>query len=253
MKKLVRAVFSRVSSMLPASWLESWIELMARARVSSLPPDEALRFLFRVDATLYRLEGKGSVRYGKGIHTKHRHTRYHDFFVERVGKGERVLDVGCGHGALAYDIADRAGASVVGIDLDPRNIEKARERFAHKRIEYREGDASKDLQGERFDVVILSNVLEHLGGRPAFLARVLALAEPARVLIRVPSFERDWRVPLKQELGVEWRLDPTHETEYTMESFERELEEGGLHIVDRNVCWGEIWAETIPAALREEF
>ncbi|MCW5875598.1 MAG: hypothetical protein KIS85_01830, partial [Anaerolineales bacterium] len=58
-----------------------------------------------------------------------------------------------------------------------------------------------------------------------------------------PSFERDWRVAYKRELGVEWRLDEDHKTEYTIEQFHQELAEAGLEIVHLESCWGEIWAE----------
>lgn len=51
---------------------------------------------------------------------------------------------------------------------------------------------------------------------------------------------------LKRELGVEWRLDPTHETEYTLESFAEELAAASLRITHQEVRWGEIWAEAIP-------
>jgi len=66
------------------------------------------------------------------------------------------------------------------------------------------------------------------------------------MLIRVPLFERDWRVPLKRELGVEWRLDSTHMTEYTLESFAEEIAGAGLSIIHQEVRWGEIWAEVRP-------
>jgi hypothetical protein len=70
---------------------------------------------------------------------------------------------------------------------------------------------------------------------------------PERILIRVPLFERDWRVPLKKELGVEWRLDDTHETEYTLESFASEMQEAGLAVKHLEVRWGEIWVELFPS------
>jgi hypothetical protein len=97
-----------------------------------------------------------------------------------------------------------------------------------------------------FDVVVLSNILEHLPERVHFLKEVLESASVSRMLIRVPLFERDWRVPLKQELGVEWRLDPSHETEYTPESFTEEMGAAGLRIAHQEVRWGEIWAEVLP-------
>lgn len=225
--------------------LAAVLKKAAVQRTDALPPADALRFLLALDSELYVVQGRLAVAYDNGVHTKHRHTGYHEFFIQRVTASERVLDIGCGMGALAYDVADKTGAKIVGIDLSHRNIEMACQRFAHAQVKYVHGDALKALPGEHFDTVILSNVLEHLPGRPAFLRRVQAAVSPRRFLIRVPVFERDWRVPLKQELGVEWRLDPTHETEYTLESFAEEMTAAGLRVVNQQVRWGEIWAELI--------
>lgn len=211
-----------------------------------LPPDKVLRLLFRLDHWLYYLQGQMASAYGDGVHTKHRHIRYHDFFVARISPGERVLDVGSNNGAVSYDVAEKAGAYVVGIEIEPANVELARKMHPHPRIEYRLGNVLTDLGEEPFDVVILSNVLEHLPERPALLRRIQRLVHPSRILIRVPLFERDWRVPLKRELGVEWRLDPTHEIEYTLEEFADEMAAAGLKITHQQVRWGEIWAETAP-------
>jgi SAM-dependent methyltransferase len=226
--------------------LQAFLLDLANYRARALSPADGLRFLFSLDAALYALQGELAVGYGGGVHPKHCLTRYHDFFVNRIRAGERVLDVGCGIGAVAYDVAEQAGAEVVGIDLSAPNIATARQRYVHPRVRYVVGDALRDLPSGRFDVVILSNVLEHLTGRPEFLQRVREAVQPARFLVRVPLFERDWRVPLKRELGVEWRLDPTHETEYTLESFSEEMKTAGLRIAYQQVCWGEIWAEVVP-------
>lgn len=214
--------------------------------VKTLPPDKVLRFLFQLDQRLYHLQSRLAVVYGSGIHTKHRHTRYHEFFAGRISPGERVLDLGCGIGAVAYDVAEQAGAYVVGVDLDADAIAEAHQRHAHSRVAYCVGDASQGFLAGSFDVIILSNVLEHLPERPAFLRQIQHQINPSRILIRVPLFERDWRVPLKRELGVEWRLDPTHETEYTLESFAKEMAAAGLRVAYQEVRWGEIWAEAVP-------
>jgi SAM-dependent methyltransferase len=244
--RLITSILLRVFSILPASDRESFVKTVIARRAADLPAGEALRFLFRLDAALYQLEGKKAVEYGGGTHTKHRHTGYHDFFVGRIRRGERVLDVGCGIGALAFDIADRSHAAVLGIDLDEKNIADARQRYAHPGVEYRVGDATRQLPEGPFDVVVLSNVLEHLSDRVEFLCRLKESAHPARLLIRVPLFERDWRVPLKRELGVEWRLDAGHEVEYSLESFADEMAAAGLSITHQEVRWGEIWAEAVP-------
>jgi trans-aconitate methyltransferase len=108
------------------------------------------------------------------------------------------------------------------------------------------GDVRYQLPDGPIDVVILSNVLEHLTERPAFLSRLMESLSPSRFLIRVPLFDRDWRVPLKRELGVEWRLDLTHEVEYTVESFSEEMVNTGLRISQQEVRWGELWAVVKP-------
>ncbi len=46
-----------------------------------------------------------------------------------------------------------------------------------------------------------------------------------------------------KELGVKWRLDATHEIEYTLEVFAEEMEDAGLKTDHLEVRWGEIWAE----------
>jgi SAM-dependent methyltransferase len=217
------------------------------AYLADKSPADALRLLFTLDQRLYALQGAQAVAYDNGVHTKHRHTRYHDFFVKRLRPGERVLDIGCGNGFLAHDMAEKGGALVTGVDLSPENIRIARERFAHPRVTYIHGDALTDLPEGEYETIVLSNVLEHLPDRAAFLRGARAALRPERFLIRVPLFERDWRVPLKKELGLEWRLDSTHETEYTLESFALEMETAGLDVVQQEIRWSEIWCELEPS------
>ena len=55
-------------------------------------------------------------------------------------------------------------------------------------------------------------------------------------------FNRDWITPYKKEMGIECRLDNTHCTEYTWESFCEEMLEAGMTIKEQVVMWGEIYA-----------
>lgn len=236
---LLKPLFVRLSD----EDLRDFVVKMVSGRAEALPAADALRFVLNLDAALYPLQGWLSVRYGGGAHTKHRHTRYHDFFVHRIRPGEQVLDVGCGIGALACDVARRSGASVVGIDLNMSNVTTARTTYCHEQVAYVVGDVLHSPLKGSFDAVILSNVLEHVDARPEFLRDIVETVHPSRLLLRVPVFERDWRVPLKQELGIDYRLDPTHYTEYTLESFSAEMEEAGLCVTHQEVRWGEIWAE----------
>lgn len=246
LRRLIGGFIGFLLSTLPAARLQTLIADLVNRRISRMAPDEGLRFLFRLDAALYRMVGRLAEHYGEGVHVKHRLTRYHDFFVDRLNRTERVLEVGCGAGDLAHDVAMRVGCSVTALEIDGGKIDIAKSRFSGSSVCWLVGDATQNLPGERFDVVIMSNLLEHLTGRGSFLRRVVDVTGAERFLFRVPLFERDWRVPLKKELGVEWRLDPTHETEYTVESFAEEMVEAGLVIIHQEVHWGEIWAEAIP-------
>jgi SAM-dependent methyltransferase len=80
---------------------------------------------------------------------------YHRRLLEAaaVQPGERVLDVGCGNGQVARDLA-AAGARAVGIDLSRQMLERARE-LAGGAVDFVEGDAQVHpfADGE-FDVVV---------------------------------------------------------------------------------------------------
>jgi len=117
-------IFKRLST----DSVERLFSKLIKQRTTALQADDALRFLFRFDAFLYSLQGPKAREYDGGTHTKHRHTRYHNFFVDRISPGERVLDIGCGDGALTYDVAEKSGAHVVGIDINADNIKIAQQR-----------------------------------------------------------------------------------------------------------------------------
>lgn len=201
-----------------------------------------LRLLLRLDNLLYRYTSLAAVRYGQGLHPKHRLTAYHDFFANHIVTGERVLDIGCGNGIVDYDVVTRTGAFVTGVDHDAAAIAHAQARYRHERLRFVVGDAWSAAAGDAYDVVVLSNVLEHLDERVEFLRRIAEKIAPRRLLIRVPLFERDWRVSLKAELGVDHRLDPTHRVEYREAEFRDELGRAGFDVVEAEVRWGEIRA-----------
>ena len=206
-----------------------------------------VRELLKAYDDVYRAIDRASIAYDGGVHVKHRLTRYHDFFVERVRAGDRVLDVGSGKGELAHDLVTRSGATVVGIDNNPHHVAFAHSRFQHERLQLVEGDVLECVPDGRFDVVVLSNVLEHIEPRVELLHRLVAASAPSRVLIRVPALSRDWTVPLREEVGLPHFSDPDHEVEYDPDSLRAELAEAGLEVTELIATWGELWAVAEPA------
>jgi SAM-dependent methyltransferase len=205
----------------------------------------AMRQLLEVYGDAYAGADLGAIDYEGGVHAKHRLTGYHEFFVERIRPGERVLDVGCGKGELAHDLAERAGAVVVAIDASPWMLQFARERFAHPRISFVQADALEFVPEEPVQVAVLSNVLEHIEQRVELLRALRERAGASRLLIRVPVLDRDWTVPLRREIGLPHFSDPEHKVEYDPQLLREELTAAGWEMGEPVLVWGEIWVEAL--------
>src|SRR5687768_17444994 len=74
-----------------------------------------LKFLLRLESAIKRWISTFAME--GDLHPKHRIIKYHDFFTSNVLPTDRVLDIGCGNGLVAYKVAERA-AHVTGIDFD---------------------------------------------------------------------------------------------------------------------------------------
>ena len=204
-----------------------------------------LRNLFKLKDKLEWVINERALSYGKSIHPKHKLTRYHEFFIERINNGETVLDIGCGYGAVARSIAKSKKLSTIyGIDIDPEKIKQARTFNKLDNLFFIKGDAEKNFD-YKADVVVLSNVLEHIIFRKDFLKNIRKATNAKRFLIRVPMFERDWQIPLRKDLQINYFSDDDHKIEHTIEEFKKEIETCEFFITYMTTIWGEIWAECI--------
>jgi SAM-dependent methyltransferase len=107
--------------------------------------------------------------------------RFLPFLLPHVRSGMDVLDVGCGVGSIALDLAPTvAPGRVVGIDADPGQIEAARTSAAERGIDNAEFVTSSvyelPFENATFDVVYANAVLMYVRDQ------VLALTEMRRVL-----------------------------------------------------------------------
>jgi len=184
-----------------------------------------------IDVLLIKMNG--------GLHPKHHLMRYYEFFLDHITTGSKILDIGCGNGFVASQIAKKAGY-VTGIDTESTNIEIAKRNHSQANIKFILGDATIYPFENRYDAIILSNVLEHIENRISFLKDIQKLSDT--LLIRVPMLDRDWMPLYRKSLGMFYFCDSTHFTEYTLESFTGEMSQSGLKIESFTIRFGEIWA-----------
>jgi 2-polyprenyl-3-methyl-5-hydroxy-6-metoxy-1,4-benzoquinol methylase len=109
------------------------------------------------------------------------------FFGAIRDAGDDVLELGCGDGLLACDLA-RSGAAVTGVDLSPERIARARagaSSVAPGHVDFIVGDLNTmALPEARFDVVVAHDALHHLLNIEDVLDRAArSLRPPGRLVI----------------------------------------------------------------------
>jgi SAM-dependent methyltransferase len=105
-----------------------------------------------------------------------------------VGPGMVCLDVGCGGGDVSFDLARRVGPAgrVVGTDLDPAKLERARREADEEKlgnVEFREADVSEGFDALAYDLVYARFLLTHLSRPEAALAHMVQALRPQGAVV----------------------------------------------------------------------
>lgn len=154
--------------------------------------------------------------------------------------GLRVLDIGCGGGLLSEPMA-RMGAEVLGADASQTNVEVASIHAAQSGAEVRyEAVTSEELaaRGERFDVVLNMEVVEHVSDVDLFLSSCAEMVKPGGLMF-VATINRTMKARALAIIGAEyvlrWLPRGTHQYEKLVrpEEIETPLNASGMNVIDR--------------------
>jgi 2-polyprenyl-6-hydroxyphenyl methylase / 3-demethylubiquinone-9 3-methyltransferase len=121
--------------------------------------------------------------------------------------GLRVLDIGCGGGLLSEPVR-RLGADVVGADAAARNIEVAKLHAGDMGlfIDYRHTTAEALAEaGERFDVILNMEVIEHVGDVASFVGACNTLLDEKGIMM-LSTLNRTAKSYLFAIVGAEYIL-----------------------------------------------
>lgn len=161
--------------------------------------------------------------------------------AQMIPAGSKVIDVGCGDGALTKTLSEACHADIVGVEPDAARAERAKTRGLYVIRDYFGPEAVRAIG--RVDIVLFADVLEHLPNPQAMLvASREALKPRGCVVVSMPNVAH-WSVRLEvlqgrfryQSTGI---MDATHLRWFTATSAKALLESADFQVVEYRASAG---------------
>ena len=183
------------------------------------------------------------------------HSHYQ--IVQRIPRYAQVLELGCGDGTMSRLMKEQCQAKVFGVEKDAELADQAKRYCDYVFTEDLDDPHSLDaLQFEKFDVITLVDILEHLKHPQALLERlkpflmdesVILLSVPnvAHVSVRLELLTGDFRY---EDAGI---LDSTHLKFFTLKTLRSLVERSGFSLNEVDYTWHDIPDTVISRYLRQ--
>ena len=180
--------------------------------------------------------------------------RYRHYSATLGRTSFRMLEVGCGEAGMAAEMRAH-GVDYQGIDIDPRPIEAARSRGIGS---CRVGDVMSYDENATYDVIFMSQVLEHITRPRELLGKLAALLKPDGILhLDVPNHNGLAGLPSRVLGGLSGRFGaiewPHHAIAYDRRSLVELLDHRfvvhAFTATPDDRLWGQAVVPAIPARL----
>lgn len=168
-----------------------------------------------------------------------------NYLRTKISSEHKVLDLGCKYGEITYAISEMA-KEVIGIDYSASSIKIAKEKHQNNNLTFIVADAIEYLNSteNKFDVLILSHILEHIDEPKKFLSDFTTFFN--YVYIELPDFNKsylnEYRRLTDQKLIY---TDTDHVSEFDRYELNEIIEFAGLQIVEAEYAFGiqKVWCK----------
>lgn len=142
------------------------------------------------------------------------------FLKQLLLKSSHLLEIGCSTGEF-LDKAKEAGYSVTGIDSSPKNAAFARLKFGIQEIyPLSIKDFIANKPAEKYDVIVMFQVLEHLDDVSDFMESIKVLLKPNGILASSVPNNKRWRFSSEKFFREKWDLPPIHLSRWNKQSLQ---------------------------------
>lgn len=162
-----------------------------------------------------------------------------DFLLNKILQEMSILDIGCGTGHVIRKLMPKT-KNIIGVDYDSSSIEKAQKTFIGTDIKLFCDDIFSyfnDYPNKKFDVIIMSHLLEHIDYPKEFLQQIANKAK--YFYVEVPDFETThlnlYRKAIDTDLVY---TDADHIFEFDRKELEELINNSKLKILDKNYSFG---------------
>ena len=108
---------------------------------------------------------------------------YHNWIYKNITKDSTILDVGCGDGTLAFNLANN-NKKILGIDINHNSITTANKKNIYNNVEFIKNDyLTYDFKKQKFDVIIFVAAIQHMDMKNALDKAKLLLNDNGKIII----------------------------------------------------------------------